>query len=142
MDVKKYLSQINTTQKAIDGKRERLKRLEALLLSPDISHLSLNTVQGTRATDRQEALTVEKVQLENELTTLIYKQAENIIRIGKQIDNIQDCNLSRLLTLRYITGLSLKDIAQRMKKSHAYIRQLHPQALKAFQSQYKHEIDT
>lgn len=59
-----------------------------------------------------------------------------IIKIGKQIDGMENLTYSRLLHLRYLTGLSLCKIADRLYYSYDYVRELHGHALQAFGDKY------
>ena len=128
MTAKEYLTQALAIERLLDAKRRLLKKLQWQSIS-----LSVHVSDKVMGTHHDSMTTTDKiVDLERE----IIKQ-ENIL-LDKQreiLDRIQVvCNPTwiAVLTDRYITGMSLADIAVAMNKSVRTISIWHDQALQIF----------
>lgn len=128
MTAKEYLTQALAIERMLSAKRRLLKKLQWQSIS-----LSVHVSDKVMGTHHDSMTTTDKiVDLERE----IIKQ-ENIL-LDKQreiLDRIQVvCNPTwiAVLTDRYITGMSLADIAVAMNKSVRTISIWHDQALQIF----------
>lgn len=136
MTAKEYLLQIQHLHIQIEIKKERLERIRVLLTSPAVGEIKQDKVQTSISIDKQERLIVDKADLEDELQRLMYEEAVLIIRIGKQIDGMEDPLHAKILHLRYEEFQSLWVVAQKTNYSYSHIRRLHGQALKEFAECY------
>ena len=143
MRAKEYLLQIRNIHIRIENKRERIEKLRGILTSPAVGEMSQDKVLSSVPLDKQESMIIEKDKLENELQSLLYKEAELIINIGKQIDGMDKPEHQRLLHLRYEENKTLLEIADAMGYSYTFLRHLHGIALKDFENKYleKSEIN-
>ena len=136
MRAKDYLSQINVIHAKVENKRERIERLKVLLESPAIPDLKPDKVQTSISQDKMSKMISEKAELEDELQRLMYEEAALIIKIGKQIDALEDVRYTKLLHLRYEEGLPLWKIARMMHYEYNSIRNMHGRALLEFERQF------
>lgn len=136
MKAKEYLSQIPNIHTKIQNKKERVERLRCILESPGVQSLSDDRVQTSISNDKMERMIAEKARLEDELQSLMYEEAVLIIRIGKQIDEMENPTYSRILHLRYEQNMSLWNVSQTIRYSYDYVRELHGKALILFQQKY------
>ena len=136
MRAKEYLKQIQNIHIRIENKRERLEKIKTILTSPTVGELKQDKVMTSIRLDKQEQMMVEQADLEEELQSLMYEEAELIIKIGKQIDGMENSMYSRILHLRYEEHLSLYDITEKMGYSYDYVRELHGRALQKFANNY------
>ena len=140
MIAKEYLKQIQAIHTKIENKKERIERLDGLLTSPAVGELKQDKVQTSIRLDKQESMIAQKQSLEDELQRLMYEEAALIIKIGKQIDGMENPTYSRILHLRYEESCSFEIIADKMNKDIRYIWNLHGLALKAFDDAYTKKV--
>lgn len=136
MKAKEYLSQIPNIHTKIQNKKERVERLRCILESPGVQSLTDDRVQTSISNDKMERMIAEKARLEDELQSLMYEEAVLIIRIGEQIDEMENPTYSRILHLRYEQNMSLWNVSQTIRYSYDYVRELHGKALILFQQKY------
>jgi len=136
MKAKEYLSQIPNIHTKIQNKKERVERLRCILESPGVQSLSDDRVQTSISTDKMERMIAEKARLEDELQSLMYEEAVLIIRIGKQIDEMENPTYSRILHLRYEENMQFIDISRMIGQTHKYTCNLHGKALDDFSKMY------
>ena len=70
------------------------------------------------------------------LQSLMYEEAVLIIRIGKQIDEMENPTYSRILHLRYEENMQFIDISRMIGQTHKYTCNLHGKALDDFSKMY------
>ena len=136
MKAKEYLSQISNIHTKIQNKKERVERLRCILESPGVQSLTDDRVQTSISTDKMERMIAEKARLEDELQSLMYEEGVLIIRIGKQIDEMENPTYSRILHLRYEENMQFIDIARMIGQTHKYTCNLHGKALDYFSKMY------
>ena len=136
MTAKEYLKQIQSLHAKIENKKERLERINVLLTSAAAGEIKQDRVLTSIRPDKQEKLVVEQVDLEEELQRLMYEEAVLIIKIGRQIDELDNPTYSRILHLRYEEHLSLCDIAEKLGYSYDRMRHIHGIALLTFKRQH------
>lgn len=136
MTAKEYLKQIQNIHIRIENKRERLEKIKTILTSPTVGELKQDKVMTSIRLDKQEQMMVEQADLEEELQRLMYEEAELIIKIGKQIDGMENSTYSRILHLRYEEHLNLYDITEKLGYSYIYVREMHGRALQKFADEY------
>ena len=136
MKAKEYLSQISNIHTKIQNKKERVERLRCILESPGVQSLTDDRVQTSISTDKMERMIAEKARLEDELQSLMYEEGVLIIRIGKQIDEMENPTYSRILHLRYEENMQFIDIARMIGQTHKYTCNLHGKALDDFSKMY------
>ena len=143
MKAKEYLSQIPNIHTKIQNKKERVERLRCILESPGVQSLTDDRVQTSISNDKMERMIAEKARLEDELQSLMYEEAVLIIRIGKQIDQLEVAEYARVLHLRYEEGMKWRKIAEIMHYNYDYVkRDLHGNALEAFRIKYLEKLDS
>ena len=74
---------------------------------------------------------MEQADLEDELQSLMYEEAALIIKIGRQIDGMDNPTYSRILHLRY-ENMPFIDIARMIGQKHKHTFNLHGMALNEF----------
>lgn len=136
MTAKEYLKQIQNIHTKIENKRERLERIDCILTSPVVGEIKQDKVQTSIKLDKQERLIVDKADLEEELQRLMYEEAALIIKIGKQIDGMDNPTYSRILHLRYEENMPFIDIARMIGQKHKHTCNLHGMALKEFNNKH------
>ena len=136
MTAKEYLLQIKNIHAKIENKKDRIARLSAIVSSPGVPELKTDVVQSSPKKDKTEMMIVEKTRLQDEVERLMYEEACLIIKIGKQIDGLDNPIHSRILHLRYEEDLELFNIAGQLNYTYQYVRVLHGHALTAFANKY------
>lgn len=136
MTAKEYLLQIQKIHTRIENKKERLERIRGLLTFPAVGEIKQDKVKTSIQLDKQEKLIVEQVDLEDELQLLLYEEAVLIMKIGRQIDGMDNSVFSRILHLRYEEFKPLWIVAQEINYSYPHAKRLHGQALIEFANKY------
>ncbi|WP_100065125.1 RNA polymerase sigma factor [Miniphocaeibacter massiliensis] len=65
----------------------------------------------------------------NELINFIKTSKETKRKIEKAIDSIDDCDMKRLLKLKYIDGMTIREIAEKLYLSERTIKRKHRLAI-------------
>ena len=125
MTAKEYLSRIKKLEGLIKDKSKSLRKLkENLLLIP-----STGTDEKVQTSTNPKAfyeVTVENIaELETEIINLNREKNEIIGKIYS-LDNLL---YVKVLSSKYINGLSLNDIADALSYSYEHIRRVHSKAL-------------
>lgn len=136
MTAKEYLLQIQKIHTRIENKKERLERIKSILNFPAVGELKQDKVSTSICLDKQEQLIVEQADLEDELRSLMYEEAALIIKIGRQIDGMDNPTYSRILHLRYEENMQFIDIARMIGQKHKHICNLHGMALNEFNNKH------
>lgn len=136
MTAKEYLKQIQSLHAKIENKKERLERINVLLTSAAAGEIKQDRVLTSIRPDKQEKLIVEQADLEDELQLLLYEEAVLIMKIGRQIDGMDNSVFSRILHLRYEEFKPLWIVAQEINYSYPHAKRLHGQALIEFANKY------
>lgn len=110
----KELSQYYHLDKEIEESQQRLKNLEDSLVrisAPDFE-------QHSRPTGYiQSKIEVLTAEIEDLKVIILSKQTQNVIekkRLSRYINSIKDSHIRRVLTLRFVDGLSWLEVAQKI----------------------------
>ncbi len=126
MTAKEYLSQYKQLDIEIKTKIEQVEQLREKAMS--ISHLSGG---NSNSSSDKIGLTVAKlVDAESELNQKIERLLELKAEIESVIAEVDDPMLKQVLTLRYINGKSLEQMAVILNKSVRHTKRLHKISLK------------
>lgn len=134
MTAKEYLRQLQDMEKAIAKKQDRRREIlyRAKYVTANYSGVK---VRSGSTSDRVADAVIAAETLQEEINAdtwaLICKRHEVI----QQIQQLQEVPHMQLLFCRYVQHKQLKDIAKETDYSLQYIRELHAQALKAFEAQ-------
>lgn len=132
MKAKEYLLQIRAMSVRIENKQDRIRLINDRLTSPAVQSIQDVKVKESPATDKLERLAVKKTQLETELQELIIDYTAFVLKVGKDIDSLDNPLYARLLHLRYVEGKSLSTISDLLEYEYGYIRKKHGAALQAY----------
>lgn len=115
MRVKKFLNQLREHYELIEEKKEKLRYIEERLTSISGGFKVGEVVSGSRSTNTQEKLILEKIELEE----LIKEDYKEILRLEKKImrliDLVDDEKSREILAIRYLSGASWDKVAESMK---------------------------
>ena len=124
MTAKALLERIIKIRKAIDY---RNTKIDALVAQAENTSARLTGMPHNPSSDPSPMATAicKKVDLEREIEELV-KERESLIA---KIDLLNDDDLSRLLTLRYVQEAPWDDIMAEMGYCHSHIFRLHRTAI-------------
>lgn len=120
--IKQLLTKPNRLQSEIVKLIERVDALKASLLPMGIRY-DTDRVQ-TSPDDRTATVMAEIDRLEREIRKKYLEKAETIAQIGRLIDTLDDEREAQILNAYYLAGMPIRDIAQEMYYSPAYIYDL------------------
>lgn len=134
MTAKEYLSRVYRLRKLIDFKIDQIKELKELLSEAEGLDYSKEKIQeGSSCADEK---IIRLILLENELDRLVHRYLAYKVTVIDQIQRLNNFKHVRVLYERYIANRKLTDIASRLGYSYQYVRLLHGQALKEFETSY------
>lgn len=137
MTAKEYLKQIEALDIKIRQKQDQLDCLrETAGGSAAIRYDKLN-VQITVAPDMMERNVLRMVELEEKIWADKLKMETLKDQIIDQIQSLEDERYIDLLFRRYVKYQKFEQIALDMSYDYVYIRELHGEALGAFEQEYK-----
>ena len=114
----------------IDVLEERLARLDDRLYSMRRSIIS-DMPKGGKGKDTVD-LIGDKEELSNDINEKLKEAYEKKRQIETAIDSMDDDRLSVILSLKYIDGLTLEEIASKLHYSNSHMGVLHRLALDEF----------
>lgn len=137
MNAKEYLRQIETLAIKIKQKEEQLESLRetaggAAAIRYDKENVQMSITSDIvernvlKLIEIEEKVFVEKVRLETLKNTII-----------EQIQSLDDKRYIDVLYLRYVRFSKFEQIAIDLKYDYVYIRELHGEALGAFETRYR-----
>ena len=131
MDVKQYLSRYHYLELDIKHMQDEIKEYERLANSIPGMNFDAIRVDGTRSLDAPFTKWVHKA-LEKELQIDdLKKQLQQVkCEIISTIDEVEDMELRKILTYRYIDWNSWNEIATKMFISFSTARRMNDKALK------------
>ena len=137
MTAKEYLKQIEALDIKIRQKQDQLDCLkETAGGNAAIRYDKLN-VQITVAPDMMERNVLRMVELEEKIWADKIKMETLKDQIIDQIQSLEDERYIDLLFRRYVKYQKFEQIALDMSYDYVYIRELHGEALGAFEQEYK-----
>jgi hypothetical protein len=137
MTAKEYLKQIEALDIKIRQKQDQLDCLkETAGGNAAIRYDKLN-VQITVAPDMMERNVLRMVELEEKIWADKLKMETLKDQIIDQIQSLEDERYIDLLFRRYVKYQKFEQIALDMSYDYVYIRELHGEALGAFEQEYK-----
>lgn len=137
MTAKEYLKQIEALDIKIRQKQDQLDCLkETAGGNAAIRYDKLN-VQITVAPDMMERNVLRMVELEEKIWADKLKMETIKDQIIDQIQSLEDERYIDLLFRRYVKYQKFEQIALDMSYDYVYIRELHGEALGAFEQEYK-----
>ena len=137
MTAKEYLKQIEALDIKIRQKQDQLDCLkETAGGNAAIRYDKLN-VQITVAPDMVERNVLRMVELEEKIWADKLKMETLKDQIIDQIQSLEDERYIDLLFRRYVKYQKFEQIALDMSYDYVYIRELHGEALGAFEQEYK-----
>lgn len=132
----RYLQQIKILDTKIEQKEDQYKEAYNAALSVGAIKCDKNLVQTSKANDGNENLVLKYLDLENEIKRkkLEFHKAKD--KIINEIQGIPDDRYVNVLYKRYVEYKSYENISYEMHYSMQYVKQLHKQALRAFEKKH------
>ena len=127
MKAKEYLGQLRKIDSVIHNRMEQLSDLEA-----DISRVEKSNCcqAGTQLFCSDSRIITDLKKL---LTRDIARMHSMRYKITREIERIPDERYRKILTLRYVEGKRLMDVAEEMFYDYDWVRKLHGRALMEFE---------
>lgn len=136
LSAREYLGQLEELDININQNLERLADMKTNACNSSGIDYSKDRVQTSISGDKLGGSVTRYVSFEAQISTEIkrFVNAEN--QIISEIRGLHDGNYIRLLFKVYVQFKSLKVAADEMKMSYQYVRNIHKQALAAFENTY------
>lgn len=131
MTTKEYLSQLINLERLIEAKRLECERLDAMSKKVS-STLSDCKVETSHDNDKTAVIVIQVIELKKDIREQMKIYLELQEKISKEIDAIGDVRYRSLLIMRYITGLKIGEISEKMNYGPRWVSILHRKALKEF----------
>lgn len=134
MTAKEYLGQAKAIDDLIRSREREYRELQKdaeLLKAVNTSGIS---VKGGNVSDPMKVID-KIIAMQNEITKEIKKLIDLKAEIRHRINRVYNPQFVALLTDRYITGLTLEQIAEKTDKSYETIKGWHGEALKIFRKE-------
>lgn len=134
MTAKEYLEQAKAIDDLIRSREREYRELQKdaeLLKAVNTSGIS---VKGGNVSDPMKVID-KIIALQNEITNEIKKLIDLKAEIRHRINRVYNPRFVALLTDRYITGLTLEQIAEKKDKSYETIKGWHGEALQIFRKE-------
>ena len=142
MTVKEYLMQLQTLEKGIVDQKEYIETLRESLTSIGGMEMNPDKVQSSGADKDKFAKVIAKIiDAEQKLKETEQEFCLLKVQIAEQIHGMDDLILKKLLKLRYIDWKNhgtIKKVADALGYSYDYTKELHRNALEAFDRMFLH----
>lgn len=137
MTAKEYLSQVQEKQNQILEQEEYIQRLRATL---DVAGIRYDKERVQTSPDPDKiAHTFSKIFEQEEILENMKKAFVDFrIKVIDMIRQIENEIYRKVLNVVYIDGKNLKECAKDIGFSYDYIREIHIQALSAFDTKFPH----
>ena len=135
MTTKEYLNQIGKLTFMIEAKFEELYRLQTLACRITVATEG-EIVKSTPDPDRMAEAVEKIIKCENELNALIKRTLNQRNQIIKMIDELENPNSHKILTLRYVQELTDKEISTKMNIAPSHVYKVQKIALTEFEEKY------
>lgn len=129
MTPKEYLSKYSALNARIDAKLAQAERLRHLAQSTG-GHSDSNGIHSTQPYDKVGEITAKIVDLEVEINKEIDELVDLEREIRDIISRVSDANQRAVLEMKYISGWTLKRIANELNYSLVHTKRIHNLALK------------
>lgn len=136
LSAKEYLGQLEELDININQDLERLEEMKTDACSPGGIDYSKDRVQTSISGDKLGGQVTRYVTLNEYINAEIDRFADAKEQIISEIRGLHDTHYIQLLFKVYVQFKSLKVAADEMKMSYQYVRNIHKQALAAFESTY------
>lgn len=130
VDKLKFLNGYRWTIEKIDVLEDRLARIDDKLYSMRRSIIS-DMPKGGQGKDTID-LIGDKEQIKNDINDKLREAYDKKRLIEDAIDTMDNDRLSVILSLKYLDGMTLEDIADKLHYSNSHMGVLHRQALDEF----------
>lgn len=130
VDKIKFLNAYRWTIEKIDVLEDRLARIDDKLYSMRRSIIS-DMPKGGKGKDTVD-LIGDKLEINQDINDRLQEAYDKKRLIESAIDSMKNDRLSVILSLKYIDGLTLEDIADKLHYSNSHMGVLHRQALDEF----------
>lgn len=133
MTAREYLGQVKALDDLINAKQGELYRLRLSATSVSSPTFGDKVHQGG---DTRSMLIIDKIiAMQEEINAEINRLVDLKAEIREKISRVYNPQFVALLTEKYINGLTLEDIAERMDKSYETVRGWHGEALQIFRKE-------
>ncbi len=131
---KAILQQYQNIEKEIRRQREEYLRImtAATHITPELTGMP-KSENGDRVAEAAERLT----EISEKLAAEIKKLCRTRYRLLRMIGSVKDARLRLLLNLRYIDGLPLTEVAEKMNYGYRQVCRLHGMALEMIKDETK-----
>ena len=136
MNAKEYLKQIELLEIKIRQKEDQLASLEATAGGAAAIRYDKLNVQITVVPDMMERNVLHMVELQDKIFADKCRMEAIKDQIVDQIQALEDGRYVDLLFRRYVKYQKFEQIALDMSYDYVYIRELHGEALGAFETKY------
>ena len=140
MTPKKYLMLVGILNRRIDIRQKQLEDMKLKMTATGGTDYSEDKVKGGLPHDTVADRVIDYIQMEDRLNRLIDQYIDIRDRITGQIEQMSDERYSTLLSLKYLDGMKLKDVAAKMNYDYKWTCQLHGRALQAFGERYQNAL--
>lgn len=138
MDTKQYLGQIRRLDNMIQNKLSEIYQLKTMACSVTVSN-ETDKVQTSSDKDRLGSTVAKIIDLEKETDKLVDEFTNKRNRIIQQIDDMENIDYYNVLSQRYVSRKTFKDIADKTHWSMRQTFRIHGQALLEFERLYGKE---
>lgn len=105
----KELSQLYNLNREIEQNKRRLSELTASATDTSVKVSGLPHIHGV---SNKTAIAAEIADLEASISARIQLSIVEYNRLNRYINNIEDCLVRQIISLRFINGLKWRDVAQ------------------------------
>lgn len=138
MRAKEYLRQLGTLDRAVRSRMKQLADMKADMTYVKGTSYDSVRVQTSPSGESQALRQVEEIaDLEAQITQELAAYHKLRHKIVTEIEQLPDLRYQEILTMRYIEGMSLQEIADEMGYAYQTIRMLHGHALSMYENLYK-----
>jgi hypothetical protein len=138
MNAKEYLSQAIWLDRRIDSKLQQLSSLKSLALKVTTTYDN-ERVCMTKDKSPMENTIIKLIDLEHEIDEDIDRLVDLKKEIMDVINGVEDPNCRLLLELRYISGHTWEEVAEKMQYDLRWTYRMHGKALKMVKIKRSHE---
>lgn len=135
MTAKEYLNQLASIEKLIQVKTTERERLIALATKVT-SALNDCKVEVSPDNTKTQNIIIKMVELREEIEEQASRYTALYRKIEEEIDDIEDDRYKLLLIMRYMTGASFSDIADKLGYEKRWTLVLHKRALQDFEKRH------
>lgn len=135
MTAKKYLSQALFLRSMIRRCEEQLEEIRSRATSVGGIRYDKISVQSSPQ-NAMESFVIQLERAESKQRELLCEYYSTYANIQAQIATVEPEVYRQILSMRYLDGMKLERIADRLSYSDVYVRKLHGRALQTFDRQY------